>query len=157
MARATTRLLDDYPDAGTGELEFLVVDEYQDLNRSEIELTQQLAARGIHILGVGDDDQSIYGFRMAAPEGIRSFPSDFASPRDYGLTISQRCKVRILDAGRILLFDLDLPHAGPQSTSAGDYITGLSGRPPHRLSRAGMRARTTPVSDAPPCVLLVCR
>ncbi len=46
---------------------------------------------GTAVLGVGDDEQSIYGFRKAAPEGLLRFPNDYAGSADYYLTTSHRC------------------------------------------------------------------
>lgn len=52
-------------------------DEYQDLNHADQELVRALLASGTHsVVIVGDDDQSIYGFRDARPEGIREIFAD---------------------------------------------------------------------------------
>lgn len=48
------------------------------------------------IIGAGDDDQSIYSFRRAAPEGIRRFPDDYPGCSVYPLSITQRCGSRII-------------------------------------------------------------
>lgn len=96
------RLLEDHePDIGN--LRFLVVDEYQDLNRCDIRLLEQLAERGVRLLAIGDDDQSIYGYRMAAPEGIREFTAAFHTTADYALTVSKRCGSNILEAAADLI------------------------------------------------------
>ncbi len=93
-------LIDDHPDADLFGCEFLIVDEYQDLNRCEIRLVEALAGAGLSIVSVGDEDQSIYSWRMAAPEGIRQFPDSFPGSQDYPLSISQRCARRILEAAQ---------------------------------------------------------
>lgn len=93
-------LIEDRKDAKCGDVQFLIVDEYQDLNRCEIALIEALAARGIRILSVGDDDQSIYSWRMAHPRGIREFGTAFEGARDYSLSISFRCGREILEAAR---------------------------------------------------------
>jgi len=93
-------LVDDHPEADLLGAEFLVVDEYQDLNRCEIRLLRALSGCGIAVMSVGDEDQSIYSWRMAAPEGIRQFQSEFAGSADYTLSVSQRCARRILDAAQ---------------------------------------------------------
>ena len=95
-------LLEDF-DPDLGGLVFLVVDEYQDLNRADIRLLQLLAARGVRLLAIGDDDQSIYGFRMAAPVGIAEFPTTFAGAADYPLTVSMRCGADIVSASTSLI------------------------------------------------------
>jgi DNA helicase-2/ATP-dependent DNA helicase PcrA len=48
------------------------VDEYQDLNRAEQQLVDLVAA-GAALAVVGDEDQSIYAFRNAHPEGMQDF------------------------------------------------------------------------------------
>jgi DNA helicase II / ATP-dependent DNA helicase PcrA len=82
---------------------FLLVDEYQDLNEADIRLVALLAENGVAIMAIGDDDQSIYGWRMAAPEGIRRFLEDFATTSDYPLTLSRRCGTRIIEAANQLI------------------------------------------------------
>jgi superfamily I DNA/RNA helicase len=95
--------MEDRRDAKFGGVEVLIVDEYQDLNRSEIALIEALAARGVRVLSVGDDDQSIYSWRMAHPRGIREFVASFQGARDYSLSVSFRCGRDILDAARSLI------------------------------------------------------
>ena len=97
------QIVEDRKDADIGDLQFLVVDEYQDLNRCEIALLEALAEREVRILAVGDDDQSIFSFRMAHPIGIQEFQSHFNSARDYRLSVSFRCGRRILDVSRALI------------------------------------------------------
>jgi len=52
---------------------------------------------------IGDDDQSIYGFRMAAPEGILRFPDEFEDCIDYKLTLSHRCGRNILQPATMMI------------------------------------------------------
>lgn len=86
------------------DLDLLLVDEYQDLNRADIRLIQ-LAAElaNVTVIGIGDDDQSIYSFRMAAPNGIRDFCNEYANSADYALTESRRCGKAILAAAQSLI------------------------------------------------------
>lgn len=76
----------------------LLVDEYQDLNSCDLAIVKALAGMGAEIYGAGDDDQSIYGFRFAAPEGIRRFPEDYAEALSLDLRECRRCAARILAA-----------------------------------------------------------
>lgn len=94
--RAGNALEDFEPDIGG--IDLLIVDEFQDLNHADIHMLQLLDQRGVRILAIGDDDQSIYSFRMAAPHGIRDFLDDFGTTNDYTLTTSYRCGPAILDA-----------------------------------------------------------
>jgi DNA helicase-2/ATP-dependent DNA helicase PcrA len=82
--------LRDHDDLDGVNFDLLIVDEYQDLNACELELLKRLAERGVSILGIGDDDQSIYSFRKAHPVGIRRFTEDYSGARDYALSICQR-------------------------------------------------------------------
>ena len=77
-------------------VDLLLVDEYQDLNAADIGFFKALADRGVTIVAIGDDDQSIYSWREAAPQGIRQFPTEFGARDDYPLTISQRCGTSII-------------------------------------------------------------
>ncbi|NUM79265.1 ATP-dependent helicase [bacterium] len=67
----------------------VIVDEYQDLNRAEQELIDLLSSNA-SLLIVGDEDQSIYKFRYAHPEGIIEF-SDRHEVEDHALVECRRC------------------------------------------------------------------
>jgi len=82
-----------------GPLEYLLVDEYQDLNRCDLAVVNEISSRGIELFIAGDDDQSIYGFRKAHPEGIRRFSRDFRGAEELSLEICMRCDCGILDLG----------------------------------------------------------
>ena len=76
----------------------LLVDEYQDLNSCDLDAIRELADRtGAAVFAAGDDDQSIYGFRAAAPEGIRQFADFYAGAADLRLTECRRCGPEIVD------------------------------------------------------------
>jgi len=75
----------------------LLVDEYQDLNRCDLAIISELGRKGAEVFAAGDDDQSIYGFRKAHPEGIRRFTRDFAGAADLSLNICKRCDPQVLD------------------------------------------------------------
>ena len=86
----------DHTDLVGIDYDLLVVDEYQDLNVCDMEVLRLLGERGCAILAAGDEDQSIYGFRKAAPEGIRRFTSDYPGATRYPLTITKRCGKEIV-------------------------------------------------------------
>jgi len=83
----------------------LLVDEYQDLNRCDMAVIQAIRDRGVEIFSAGDDDQSIYGFRFAHPEGIRRFESDYHPSKMFKLETCIRCDKNII---RLALFVADL-------------------------------------------------
>ena len=74
----------------------LLVDEYQDLNLCDLAVIKAIASRGVELFIAGDDDQSIYGFRKAYPEGIRRFPQEYQGAQDLPLHICKRCDPEIL-------------------------------------------------------------
>lgn len=89
--------LRDHPDIEGLDYDLLVVDEYQDLNACDLDVIRRIGERGCSVIGAGDDDQSIYSFRKAAPEGIRRFPTDFLGSADYTLSVTLRCGSTIVD------------------------------------------------------------
>jgi DNA helicase-2/ATP-dependent DNA helicase PcrA len=76
---------------------FVLVDEFQDTNRAQYELVRLLGAQG-NVFAVGDDDQSIYGWRGAEVRNMRQFQSDFAGCRIVRLEENYRSSQLILDA-----------------------------------------------------------
>jgi DNA helicase-2/ATP-dependent DNA helicase PcrA len=91
-------LLVQEPDANIdGPINNLIVDEYQDLNKCELLVVSKLMERGANIFSAGDDDQSIYGFRYAEPEGIRNFLKDIPLSEQFFIKECRRCDKLILD------------------------------------------------------------
>jgi len=74
------------------------VDEYQDLNVAEQSVIDVLAEDAALTI-VGDENQSIYSFKHAHPEGL----SDFGSTKDEGLQICRRCPHRVLSMANSLI------------------------------------------------------
>lgn len=88
--------LENHPDFDYGDIELVIVDEYQDLNACDLACLSLLASRGVTVFAVGDDDQSIYRFRKADPAGIRRFCAEYGDAASYPLTIAQRFGKNIL-------------------------------------------------------------
>lgn len=83
---------------------YLLIDEYQDCNRIQWELARMLAAPENHVMAVGDDDQSIYGFRGAAPEQMRDFLAAYPGAKQYLLNVNYRCPADVVKAaGRLIV------------------------------------------------------
>jgi superfamily I DNA/RNA helicase len=80
----------------------VLVDEYQDLNRAEQELLDLISERGSLSI-VGDEDQSIYSFKYAHPEGISQFATTHAGTHDEDLTECRRCPRLVVDLANDLI------------------------------------------------------
>jgi len=92
------------PDFDLGKITELPVDEYQDLNRCDLNTVGLIADRtGAFVYAAGDDDQSIYSFRHAVPEGIRSFDKDY--PKTQRLTLREclRCGAGVVTLANWLI------------------------------------------------------
>jgi len=81
--------------AALGDFDHFIVDEYQDLNRAEQVLLDVLAGNNPFAV-VGDQDQSIYSFRHAHPEGIMEFAVTHDPTHDEELLECRRCPTRVV-------------------------------------------------------------
>lgn len=87
-------VLYDYQD----QFQYVMVDEYQDTNKIQFELVEQLSSGYGNICVVGDDDQSIYKFRGADITNILNFESTFPHAKKILLEQNYRSTKNILDA-----------------------------------------------------------
>ena len=84
------------------EYQHILVDEYQDLNKAEQGVIR-LLSDDAHVCIVGDDDQSIYGFKHAHPEGIREWIEENPGAADISLDVCRRCPTRVVDMANSLI------------------------------------------------------
>jgi len=94
LFRANERVLQRYRERFT----FILVDEYQDTNRAQYVFLRLLAEEHQNLFVVGDDDQSIYGWRGADIRNILDFEKDFPGARTVRLEQNYRSTQTILDA-----------------------------------------------------------
>jgi DNA helicase-2/ATP-dependent DNA helicase PcrA len=85
------------------KIEFLIVDEFQDLNPMDLRFVHGLADAGVKTFICGDDDQSLYSFRHASPEGIQDFPSRRGAAGDHTLRHCFRSTPAVLNSARTLI------------------------------------------------------
>jgi DNA helicase-2/ATP-dependent DNA helicase PcrA len=93
-------LFRDHPDrlrVYQGRFNFILVDEFQDTNRAQYDLIRQLGAHG-NVAAVGDDDQSIYGWRGADVRNMQEFLKDFPGAKLVRLEENYRSTQVVLDA-----------------------------------------------------------
>ncbi len=95
--------LRDNPSAPERELyDYVLVDEYQDLNKAEQAVIDLLCANA-NLLIVGDDDQSLYSFKYAHPAGIREFPKSHIETIDYEILECRRCPTKVVSMANSLI------------------------------------------------------
>ncbi|MDD4156168.1 MAG: UvrD-helicase domain-containing protein [Candidatus Cloacimonetes bacterium] len=82
---------------------YIMVDEYQDTNKVQFEFINQLSSSHQNICVVGDDDQSIYGWRGATIENILNFNSNFHNVKTIKLEKNYRSTKQILDIANQLI------------------------------------------------------
>ena len=82
---------------------YILIDEFQDINRLQYENIRMLASPEDNIFIVGDDDQSIYGFRGARPDIMLAFPKHYPGAKKVTLHINYRSSVQILKAAGKLI------------------------------------------------------
>ena len=78
------------------KFKYILVDEYQDTNKSQFKLVSILAKKNMNIMVVGDNDQGIYSFRGADISNILNFEKDFAGTKIVKLEQNYRCTGNIL-------------------------------------------------------------
>lgn len=81
----------------------ITVDEFQDTNSLQMSLLRQLVGEQHHICVVGDDDQSIYGWRGAQISNILEFEQFFPNPKIIKLEENYRCTRQVLDVANALI------------------------------------------------------
>ena len=102
----TYKLLDEHPQLAqqiSQKYQYIMVDEYQDTNELQLKLLQKLCTTHNNLCVVGDDDQSIYGWRGASIRNIIEFHKDFQNTHVFKLEENYRSKKPILDVANALI------------------------------------------------------
>ena len=100
------RLFKEHPEAlqrWQHRLRYLLIDEYQDTNDCQYQLTRLLAGHRAAFTAVGDDDQAIYAWRGASIENLQNLKSDYSQLRVIKLEQNYRSSQRILKVANELI------------------------------------------------------
>lgn len=82
---------------------YILVDEFQDINKVQFEALKLIANPSNNIFVVGDEDQSIYGFRGSRPDFLLEFEEYFSNTKKVLLDINYRSKGEIIDIANRLI------------------------------------------------------
>jgi len=102
----TYKLLDENPELAektSQKYQYIMIDEYQDTNELQLKLIQKLCTTHANICVVGDDDQSIYGWRGAHIRNIMEFDQDFHNVEVFKLEENYRSRSPILKVANALI------------------------------------------------------
>ena len=100
------RLFREHPDrlaAWRDRFAFVLVDEFQDTNKAQYEMVRALGGGHHNVMVVGDDDQSIYGWRGADVKNMRQFQEDFPGTKVVRLEENYRSTQVVLDAANAVI------------------------------------------------------
>ena len=106
LIRLPVALFENHPEVLTGwqgRIRHLLVDEYQDTNRCQYMLMKLIAGPRASFTAVGDDDQSIYGWRGADSENLKLLRDDYPQLKVVKLEQNYRSTTRILKAANALI------------------------------------------------------
>ena len=124
MLRQNESLLAKYQE----QFQYVLVDEYQDTNKAQFHLVHLLSKRHGKIFAVGDDDQSIYGWRGAMIENILTFEKEFPNTKIFKLEENYRSTTAILQFANAAI--------KPNKTRAPKELwTGRSAGAPVKVNR----------------------
>ena len=87
--------------------EYILIDEFQDINSVQFEIIKLLSSPSENLFVVGDDDQSIYGFRGANPNFILEFDKIYKNAKKIILNLNYRSQENIIDTANRLISNND--------------------------------------------------
>jgi len=119
----TIKILMENPDIleyYSSKFKYILVDEYQDTNKSQFTLVTMLASKNGNITVVGDNDQGIYSFRGADISNILNFEKDFPGTKIIKLEQNYRCTGNILKAANSVIKNNEVKYKKELWTQNGE-------------------------------------
>ena len=102
------------------KFKYILVDEFQDTNAVQFEIIKLLSSKHGNLFAVGDDDQSIYGWRGAEIKNILRFDKDFAGAKVYKLERNYRSTKSILSLANCIIKNNSMRHGKTLWTESGE-------------------------------------
>jgi DNA helicase-2/ATP-dependent DNA helicase PcrA len=114
-------------------IEHLIIDEFQDLNPCDLELIDHIIQRGVVTFVAGDDDQSVYSFRFASPQGIQDFTNNYPNAGNHVISDCFRCTPTVVQSATSVITAHPLPQRIPKNlnslySNANPQLAGLVAR-----------------------------
>ena len=122
--------------AWQNKFQYILVDEFQDINQLQYDIVKLLAKPQDNLFIVGDDDQSIYHFRGARPEIMLNFPKDFPQAHVFCISTNYRSYPAIIGcAGKLIGFNKNRYEKQFLSGQTGDAKIRVIGEesPAHQM------------------------
>ncbi|MGB5757488.1 MAG: ATP-dependent helicase, partial [Acidimicrobiales bacterium] len=128
ILRAIDRLLAEPPVRAIARsvAPVLLVDEFQDLTPAHLLLLRVIAGPAGEVFGVGDDDQTIYGYAGASPDWLIDYSRFFPGAEDHRLTVNYRCPAPVVEAA-VNLLSYNRRRVAKEITAGAAAETGRSG------------------------------
>lgn len=102
--------------------QYILIDEFQDINRVQYEIVKMLAGERANLFVVGDDDQSIYRFRGAKPEIMLGFEKDYNKTKKIILNINYRSSQEIVSSAERLIINNKKRFAKNMQAARGEKV-----------------------------------
>lgn len=128
------------------KFKYILVDEFQDTNVVQYDIIKLLASKHKNLFAVGDDDQSIYGWRGAEINNILEFDKDFPEAKIYKLERNYRSTKSILDLANCIIKNNAVRRGKVLWTESGEGDKPVYYQAEEELGEALYTART--ISDA---------
>lgn len=93
----------DYRKAWQDKYKYILVDEFQDINKAQYDTIKLIAGKQANLFVVGDDDQSIYAFRGSKPDIMLGLSTEYRDIVQMYLNTNYRCSLEIVAGARLLI------------------------------------------------------